>query len=55
MTVKTDEEWRKIIIARLSYWMRIISGKKITKRKLKEIEAITNQVMEGLKKNKKNN
>ena len=53
MATKTDEEWREIIINRLSYWMRIISGKEITKKKSRELEDITNQVMGGRTPNKK--
>jgi len=52
MATKTDKEWREIIMARLSYWLRIISGKEITKKKRSEMKDITDQVMEGLNKNK---
>ena len=55
MAIKSDEELKEIIMDTLSYWLSRISGKVITKKKLKELENITNQVMEGQTPNKKNN
>jgi len=51
---RKDEELRGIIINTLSCLLCRISGKVITQKKLKELEDITDQVMEGRKKyNKK--
>jgi len=50
---RKDEDWRKIILDTLSYWVCRISGKPITPKKLKEMEEISNQVLEGRKKYKK--
>ena len=52
MATKTDKEWREIIMERLAYWLRIISGKEITPKKKSEMRDITDQVMEGLNKNR---
>ena len=47
MVAIPDEEQKKIILDRLSYWIHRMSGKPITPKKLKEIEEISNQVIEG--------
>lgn len=52
MATKTNEEWREIIMDRLAYWLRIISGKEITQKKKSEMKDITDQVMDGLNKNR---
>jgi len=52
MATKTDNEWREIIMERLAYWLRMISGKEITSKKKSEMRDITDQVMEGLNKNR---
>jgi len=53
MVAQSDEEWKKIILNRLCYWMNRISGKSITPKRLKEAKKITNEVIEN--KNKKLN
>ena len=41
------------IIQRLYYWIEKISGKRLSSKKRKEAEEISEQVMEGRKKYKK--
>ena len=41
------------IIQRLYYWIEKISGKRLSSKKKKEVEEISEQVMEGRKKYKK--
>ena len=45
MSILTETELKKIILDRLYYWIKRISGKKITFKKAKEAEEIADQVI----------